>query len=102
MRAGGSFTPPDPRSKQLLLAGARGGDVPRSAPAEVLVGAAGRDPAAGRAVDEADLQQVRLIDVLDRVGLLADGRREGADADRPSPELVDDGEEQLAVHLVEA
>ena len=51
-------------------------------PAEVLVGAAGGDAAARRAVEEADLQQVGLVDVLDGVRLLADGRGQRAHAHR--------------------
>ena len=42
----------------------------------MLVGAPGRGAAARRSVDEAVLQQVRLVDVLDRVRLLADRRGE--------------------------
>ena len=48
------------------------------------------------------LEEVGLVDVLDRVGLLADRRREGVHADRPAAELLDDGEEEAPVDLVEA
>ena len=68
----------------------------------MLVGAARGGAAAGGAVEEAVLQEVRLVDVLDRVGLLADGRGEGVHARPAAAELLDDGEEEAAVHLVEA
>jgi hypothetical protein len=68
----------------------------------VLVGARGGDAAARRAVDEPDLQEVGFVDVLERAGILADRRGERGDADRAAAELVDDGEEELAVDLVEA
>ena len=58
--------------------------------------------AARRAVEEADLQQVGLVDVLDRVGLLADRGRQRVHAHRAAAELLDDREQQLAVDLVEA
>ena len=68
----------------------------------MLVGAAGGDSPRGRAVEEPDLEEVRLVDVLDGVGLFADRGGEGAHADRTAAELVDDGEQELAVDLVEA
>src|SRR5262245_7775304 len=76
MRSGGSsksksameLKPEPSGSEQLLLAG---GPLGQRA-AEMFVGAARGGTAAGRAVEEADLQQVGLVDVLDRVGLLAD------------------------------
>ena len=68
----------------------------------MLVGAPGGRPAARGAVEEAELQEVGLVDVLDGVGLLGDGRSQGVHADRPAPELVDDGQKESAVHLVEA
>src|SRR5262249_39808201 len=58
---------------------------------EVLVGEARGDAAPRRAVEEADLEEIGLVDVLDRVGLLADRGRERAHADRPPPALVADG-----------
>src|SRR5687768_10833954 len=84
-------------SEELLLR-TRG---PRHLPLEVVVGELRRDSAPRRAVEEPDLQQEGLVDVLDGVGLLADRRRQRAHPHRPAAELVDDGEEQLAVDLVE-
>src|SRR5207244_2297553 len=46
--------------------------------------------------------QERFVDVLDGVALLADGGRDGVDAHRPAAELLDDGQQQLPVDLVEA
>ncbi len=83
---------------------ARRSRVPRSSPAatspqsilsrsrqsEVFVGARGRDAAARRAIEEADLDQIRLVDVLDRVLLLADRGRQAVEPDRAAAELVDD------------
>ena len=48
------------------------------------------------------LEQVGLVDVLDRVGLLADRGGERVHAHRAAAELLDDREEQPAVDLVEA
>src|SRR5207237_3659801 len=61
-----------------------------------------RDDAAARgALQEAELQQVRLVDVLDRVGLLAERNRERGEADRPAAELVQDRAEQVAVDALQ-
>ena len=48
------------------------------------------------------LQQVGLVDVLDRVGLLADGDGERGEPDRPAAELRADDVEDLAVEPVQA
>src|SRR5207249_2257602 len=74
---------------------------PRPA-SEVRVGEGGRHPALRGADEEPLLDEEGLVDVLDRVPLLPDRGRERVEADRPAGELVDDGEEQRAVHLVEA
>ena len=52
--------------------------------AQVLVGARRRGAPARRALDQPALQQVGLVDVLDRVGLLADADRERREADGPA------------------
>jgi hypothetical protein len=64
-------------------------------------GAARRHPTARRAHDETLLDQERLDHVLDRAALLAERRREALDADRAAVELLDDRQQQLAVHDVE-
>jgi hypothetical protein len=48
------------------------------------------------------LHQVRLIHVLDRLRILAEGRRERFEAHGATGELVDDRREQRAVDSVEA
>ena len=68
---------------------------------EVLVGPPRRDAAARRALEKADLDEKRLVDVLDRVALLAERRGQAADADRPAAELLDDRQQQPAIDLVE-
>src|SRR5689334_8432903 len=60
---------------------------------EVAVGALGRHPALRGPGEKALLDEIRLVDVLDRVALLPDGRRERVETDRPAAELVDDREE---------
>ena len=50
----------------------------------------GDDTAAIRALDEAELQQVGLVDVLDRVGLFAERDRECRETNRPAVEALDD------------
>ena len=59
------------------------------------------DPSARRPLDEAELEQVRLVDVLDRVRLLAERDRERRQADRPAVEALDDRAQQLAVDPLE-
>ena len=60
------------------------------------------DPPARGALQEAELQQVRLVDVLDRVGLLAERDGERREADGPAAELERDRLQQLAVGALEA
>src|SRR5206468_6017969 len=84
--------------QQLLL---RGGRRRAHPPPEVRVRERRRDAPLRRAREEALLDEEGLVDVLNRVALLADGRGERVDPDRPAAELVDDGEEEGAVHLIE-
>src|SRR5215208_7875251 len=70
--------------------------------AEVSRPALGDDAAAGGALDEALLEQVGLVDVLDRVLLLVDRGRKRREAHRPARELHRDGVEDGAVVTVEA
>src|SRR4051794_37116822 len=58
-------------------------------------------PAAGRALEEAELQQVGLVDVLDRLGLLAEGNRKRRESHRPAAEALDDAAQKLAVEALE-
>ena len=52
-------------------------------------------------LQEAELEQVRLVDVLDRVGLLAERDGDRGEADRASAELEGDRLEELAVDPLE-
>src|SRR6266850_7323669 len=72
------------------------------AAAEMRIRQRRRHPTLRGADEETFLDEERLVDVLDRVPLLADRRRERVEPDRTPRELVDDGEEERAVHLVEA
>ena len=61
-----------------------------------------RDHAAARgALDEAELEQVRLVDVLDRVRLLAERDGERREPDRAAVELLDDRAQEVAVDPLE-
>src|SRR5207302_10912687 len=55
---------------------------------EVLVGAPRRDPPARRPLEEAELQQVRLVHVLYGVDLFGDRGRDRVDPDWATGELV--------------
>src|SRR3954451_23481779 len=61
-----------------------------------------RHAPARRAFEEAALQQVGLVDVLNRVGLLPDRHGERREADGTAAELLADRREDLAVEAVEA
>src|SRR2546428_13840936 len=69
---------------------------------EVLVGEVGRHPAAGGPRHEPDLDQVRLMHVLDRLGLLRQRYRYGVEPDRAALELLDERLQQPAVERLEA
>ncbi len=57
---------------------------------------------AGRALDQAALEQVGLVHVLDRVLLLADRDGERRQPDRAPAELLADRAQDLAVETVES
>ena len=59
--------------------------------AEVAVGAGGGHPAARGALEQPLLEQVRLVDVLDRVGRLPHAVGQRAEADRPALEGLGTG-----------
>src|SRR2546423_5997198 len=63
---------------------------------DVSAAEVGDDTAAGRALDEPELEEVRLVDVLDRLLLLAERDRERGEADGPAAELDRDRLPQLA------
>jgi len=57
---------------------------------------------AGSASQESELDQERLVHVLDGVFLLAHGHGQGLDPHRAAGELLDDGLQDPAIHLVES
>ena len=61
-----------------------------------------RDTAARRAIEEPDLDQERLVNVLERVPFFAHGCREAGDTDRAAAELLDDRAQQPPIHFVES
>ena len=61
----------------------------------------GDDAATRRPLQEAELQQERLVDVFDRLLLLAEGDRERREPDRAAAELRDDATQELAVEALE-
>src|SRR5512133_4397144 len=61
----------------------------------------GRAPAWG-ALQQAALQEIGLVDVLERVGLVVDGDGQGREADGTAGELRAYGGEDLAVEAVES
>src|SRR5690242_15885112 len=73
----------------------------RDGQAKMLVGPLRQDPAARRPLDQPLLEQVGLEDVLDRVGLLADGDGEGREPDRAPRELARHQFEELAIVAIE-
>src|SRR5271157_6590745 len=69
---------------------------------EVVVRQLGRGAPARRAVEEAELDQVRLVDFLDGLGFLGNRRGDGAHAHRPAAVLLQNRQHDLLVDLVEA
>src|SRR6266581_4894844 len=70
--------------------------------AEVLIGQVGCHPSARGPSHEADLDQVRLVHVLDRLGLLRQRYGDGVEPDRAPLELLDQRLEQAAVERLQA
>lgn len=68
----------------------------------MLVGEAGCDAAARRAIEEAVLDEEWLVDFLEGVLFFGEGGGEGVQTDRASVVFFDDGHKQAAVELVEA
>src|SRR5207247_8861001 len=67
----------------------------------MLVRACGGTAAAGRAGAKALLHQERLVHFLERAGILTHGGGDGGEPDRSTLELLDDGLQDPAVHVVE-
>src|SRR5579884_1544605 len=68
---------------------------------QMLERASGRRPSPGGAFDQAALEQVGLVHVLDRVLLLSHGYRQGGEAHRAAAELLADRPQDLAVQAIE-
>src|SRR5262249_12027972 len=62
--------------------------------AEMLVRPCGRNATTGCPLDVSLPEQVRLEDVLDGLGVFADGGAQGLEADRPAAELFGDGPQE--------
>src|ERR1039457_1424207 len=69
---------------------------------EVFIRKMRRDAPARRPVEETNLDEEWLVDFLDRVRFFGQRRRQRVHADRPTLVFLDDGQQQLAVNLVEA
>jgi len=67
----------------------------------VLPPKVGDDPSSRRALQEAELEQVRLVDVLDRLGLLAERDGERRQPDRAAAEALDHAAQELTVEALE-
>src|SRR5262249_7693322 len=69
---------------------------------QVLISRRSHDASARRAVQETDLDQVRLGNLFYSLFLLADRRRDLSDADPAAVELFNDHRQQFAVDFVQA
>ena len=65
--------------------------------AEVLVGEAGGDAAAGGAIEEADLDEEGFVDLFEGVLLFGEGGGEGVEADWATVVLFYDGAQEASV-----
>src|ERR671918_1836480 len=69
---------------------------------QVAVGVLGGHPSTRRPAEEPQLEEIRLHDVLDGVGLLPHGGCEGREPHRSAAELVDERLEDRVVQSVQA
>ena len=60
------------------------------------------DSSSGGAVDEADLQQIRFIDIFQSDGLFTDRTGDGLDTDRSAFEPFDDAPQIADIHIVQS
>lgn len=70
--------------------------------AEMIIGKLGGHPSAGRAIEEADLDEEGFVDVFDGIGIFGERCSKGIQADRPALVLLHNRQQQTAIHLVEA
>src|SRR5687768_2200291 len=75
--------------------------LPRRQDSEMPVRERRRDPPPGSALEEARLDQIGLVEVLERPAVLSDRRGDRADPDRTAAELLDDRRKDPPVELVE-
>ena len=66
------------------------------------VGVARSNASAGRALEEPDLHQVRLVDIHNGVRLFRNRRCDRLDTNRPAVVLLDDRAEHFVVDIIEA
>ena len=66
------------------------------------VGGGEHHPAAGRPGEEANLHQIRLVDILDGHRFLSDDRRQGVQAHRAAVIVPDHGLQHPPIHHVQA
>src|SRR5215471_18285322 len=69
---------------------------------QVSVGRGRGDAAARRALEKTGLDEVRLVEILERAAILSQRRGQRAHADRAAAELFDDRLQDPAVELVKA
>ncbi len=69
--------------------------------AKVFIRQQGGDPSSWRAVQKTDLDEERFVDFLNGVGLFREGGGERVYPHRPALIFLDDGQQQLAVDVIE-
>ena len=77
-------------------------DLTRCLQPQVVPGKFRCHSSARSAVDKSGFDQERLVDLLDRSGVFADGRGDGVQSYGTAAELFDDRSEDLVVHLIES
>ena len=105
LAAPGTVSGPAGRPTAPAVSGSarRGAGISKPRRREMRAGRLGGDAALRRAVEEAEPQQERLVDVLDGLRLLGqDGAPSAWTPDRAGLELLDDRGQELAIRGVEA
>src|SRR5215471_5730573 len=68
----------------------------------MLISKPSRHSTARRAIQKADLEQVRLIDLFYRILFLTDRRRQSSETDWTAVKLSNNRHKELAVHFIKA
>src|ERR1043166_9552684 len=68
----------------------------------MLISKLGGHPPAGSTIQKSNLNQVWLDDLFNRIFLFMNGGRQSAYPNRAAFKLLDDCQEQLSIHLIEA